>query len=122
MKAESQLRLSVVPPLLAIVVCLALTTTPWWWCGLAPVAILLWQGHSRNADYELLMLAAIRLGVVQSKTVEDFKKWVDQIPELTPQEKAEYDAHLRRVMNEPPDPNLDGPVEPEPKRKWWRWR
>ncbi len=62
LKAESQLRFAVIPPLAAIVAYLAVTITPAWWLALLPVVVLWTQGHNRNYDYESLMYGAIQLG------------------------------------------------------------
>ncbi|OHT86156.1 hypothetical protein BKG70_17225 [Mycobacteroides chelonae] len=66
LKAESQLRFAVIPPLAAIVAYLAVTITPAWCLALLPVVVLWTQGHNRNYDYdydyESLMYGAIQLG------------------------------------------------------------
>lgn len=120
LKAESQLRFAVVPPMLAIIAHLALTVTPWWWLCLIPAAILWVQGHSRNYEYETLMLGAVKLGAVSSATLDDLKQWVDAIPELTPDEQAAHDAAMRQNYNREPEPELDdGEYTPLKRTRMW---
>lgn len=81
LKAERELRLAVVPPLCAIVIFLAWNQSCWWWIALIPVAILLWQAHSKNSAFRSLMIGALGRGLARSQSVEDFRKWVEKLPE-----------------------------------------
>lgn len=87
LKAERELRLAVVPPLVAISVYLALTQSHWWLLALIPVLILLSQGHTRNLAFRSLMIGAVQLGAVRSRSVEEFRSWVENIPEHTPEQR-----------------------------------
>lgn len=79
LKAERELRLAVVPPLSAIAIFLGWNQS-WWWLALIPVGVLLWQAHSRNLDFRSLMLGAMGNGLARSRSVEEFKRWIDSIP------------------------------------------
>jgi hypothetical protein len=94
-KAERDLRLAVVPPLSAIAIFLGWNQSWWWWLALIPVGILLWQAHNRNLDFRSLMFGAFARGLVRSRSrsVEEFRRWVESISEPSPDEKAATDAH-----------------------------
>lgn len=84
LKAESQFRLSIVPPLTVITVYIALTESLWWLLIMIPISILLWQSHTRNLEYRYLMFGAIQRGVIDSESGEEFKAWVNSLhPEST---------------------------------------
>ncbi|HJT95625.1 MAG TPA: hypothetical protein VJ777_27400 [Mycobacterium sp.] len=90
LKAERELRLAVVPPLSAVSIYLACNQTPWWLFALVPVAVLLLQGHTRNLAFRSLMIGAVQLGAMRSRSVEDYKQWVREIPVHTPEEREAY--------------------------------
>lgn len=81
LKAERELRLAVVPPLFAIVIFLGWSQSCWWFIALLPVAILLWQAHSRSLAFRSLMIGALGRGLARSQSVEDFRSWVEKLPE-----------------------------------------
>lgn len=81
LKSERELRLAVVPPLAALLSFLGWNQSCWWWLGLIPVAILLWQAHSRNSAFRTLMLGALGRGLARSQSIEDFREWVEKLPE-----------------------------------------
>lgn len=79
LKAESQFRLAVVPPLIAIT-CFASWNQSWWWLLAAvPVGILAWQGYARNEEFQSLMTGAVQRGIIRSRSVDNFREWVDNI-------------------------------------------
>jgi hypothetical protein len=80
LKAERELRLAVVPPLSAIAIFFGWNQSSWWWAALIPVAILLWQGHSRNLAFRSLMSGAVERGLARSRGIEQLKSWVENLP------------------------------------------
>jgi hypothetical protein len=80
LKAESQLRFAIVPPMLAIVVYLTIAQSAWWLLGVIAVLIWAFQDRSRNAEFRSLMLGAVQRGVIQSQSVEEFRFWVSNLP------------------------------------------
>jgi hypothetical protein len=80
LKAESDLRLAVAPPLSAI--CLFLTfSDAWWWVfALIPIAMLAAQGHDRDKEFRTLMEASVIRGEIRSESVEAFSMWVSILP------------------------------------------
>jgi hypothetical protein len=80
LKAESQFRLAVVPPLTAITIAASLSQSPWWLVGLLPVFILLWQGNTRNREYRVLMYGAIERGIVKSDAFDRFRMLAGEEP------------------------------------------
>jgi hypothetical protein len=72
-KAESELRLAVVPPLGVIAVFLSYNQSCWWELALIPVVVLLWQGHTRNLRFRSLMSGAVEVSKLRSESYEDFK-------------------------------------------------
>lgn len=79
LKAESQFRLAIVPPLTAILAFVAYSVSWWWLIGLLPILIILWQSHVRNLEYRYLMFGAIERGLVISESLEEYKSWVNAI-------------------------------------------
>jgi len=93
LQAERELRLAVVPPLSAIAILLACNQSWWWWwLALIPVAVLLWQGHSRNADFRSLMTGAMERGLARSRSIDELKRWVEALPEPSSEHKADEDG------------------------------
>jgi hypothetical protein len=89
LQAERELRLAVVPPLSVIAILLACNQSRLWWLALIPVAVLLWQGHSRNEDFRSLMLGAMDRGLAVSRYIDEFKRWVEALPEPSSEQKGE---------------------------------
>jgi hypothetical protein len=81
LKAEREMRLAVVPPLCAIVIFLGCNHSPWWWFALIPVAVLLWQAHSRNSAFLSLMSGALERGLARSAAIDEFIRWVESLPD-----------------------------------------
>lgn len=92
LKAERELRLAVVPPLCVIVIFLGWNQSSWWWLALIPVAILLWQAHSRSLAFRTLMFGALERGLGHSSSVDEFKRWVEALPEPSSEQKADKDG------------------------------
>ena len=84
LKAEGELRLTVAPPLCAVAIFLGLNQSCWWWFLLVPVAVLLWQGHSRNLAYRSLMFDALGRGLAHSQSLDKFKRWIESLPPPPP--------------------------------------
>ena len=89
LQAERELRLAVVPPLLFIAVFLGWNQSCWWWWALIAVAVLLWQGHSRNLRFRSLMIDALDRGFGRSRSIEKLKGWVEGLPEPSSEQKAD---------------------------------
>ncbi len=79
LKAESQFRLAIFPPLIAIVIFAAYNLSIWWLLALIPTLILLSQSHLRNLEYRYLMFGAVERGMVKSESLDDMKKWTDSL-------------------------------------------
>ena len=52
---------------------LALSESAWWWTGIIPTAILMVQGHTRRMDFRTLTVGAVELGIVRSRSSDDYK-------------------------------------------------
>jgi hypothetical protein len=89
LKAERELRLAVVPPLCALVIFLGWNQSSWWWFALILVAVLLWQGHSRNLAFRSLMFGALERGLARSSSIDEFKRWVEALPEPSSEQQAD---------------------------------
>jgi hypothetical protein len=92
LKAERELRLAVVPPLFVVFVFLGWNQSCWWWLALIPVAVLLWQGHSRNLEFRSLMIGAVDRGLARSQSIEELKRRVEALPEPSSKQKAGQDG------------------------------
>lgn len=69
--------------------------------GIIPTAILMLQGHTRRMDFRTLMVGVVELAIVRSRSFDDYKEWVDSIPELTPAEKQLHEQRLRDQLLTP---------------------
>jgi hypothetical protein len=91
LRAESDLRLSTVPPLLALTVFLAASSSLWWLLTIPAVMVLLVQGIRKDLDSRSVIAGAIRVGKVSSRAVQNFEGGVqglarraqDEIVELS---------------------------------------
>lgn len=92
LKAERELRLAVVPPLFAIAIYLGCNQSSWFWLALFPIGVLLWQAHTRNQEFRSLMFGAVARGLARSRSVEEFKRWTESLPEADPDQKAATEA------------------------------
>jgi hypothetical protein len=52
---------------------LALSESAWWWTGIIATAILMVQGHTRRMDFRTQMVGAVELGIVRSRSFDDYK-------------------------------------------------
>jgi hypothetical protein len=77
LKAETQFRLAIVPPLVAITILVSLGSTLWWLICLVPILILLWQSQARILEYRNLMYGALERGLIESDSVEMFRKMAE---------------------------------------------
>jgi hypothetical protein len=73
-RAESELRVAVVPPLVAQAPLLAAAATPLWLVTLVPIGMLLVQGVRREDDTRRLIGSALLFGDVRSAAVEQFDR------------------------------------------------
>jgi hypothetical protein len=103
LRAEGELRLAVVPPLLALILLASTMSSLWWLCGIPAVVILLDQGARRLAESRTLIADAIGRGGVKSSAVERFREWVDLGERQFAQEvdsRAKEEAEMRRQARE----------------------
>jgi hypothetical protein len=90
LRAEGELRMAVVPPLLALTALLTLRASPWWLLLIPAVATLCLQGLQKELDSRKLIADATRIGRVGSSSVSKFSKWVDEaLPEQIDRLRAE---------------------------------
>lgn len=81
-KAESQLRFAIVPPLGAFVGYLGFVESSWWWFALIPVAVFAAQGANREDEYVSLMASAAERNMIPSQAINDVSKWVDELQDM----------------------------------------
>ncbi|WP_142270984.1 hypothetical protein [Mycobacterium sp. AT1] len=79
LKAESQFRLAICPPLAVVAVFVASTTSLLWFLSFVPILLLLWQSHTRNLEYRYLMLGAVQRNLLESESIEEFKAWANSL-------------------------------------------
>ncbi|HWM62454.1 MAG TPA: hypothetical protein VNP96_00510 [Solirubrobacterales bacterium] len=79
LRAEGELRMAVVPPLLGLMAFLAWDTSLLW-LGLTPVIVVLFvQGIQKDLDSRKSIADAIWLGRIKSSSVAKFSTWVDEV-------------------------------------------
>lgn len=78
LRAEGELRLAVVPPLIGLTFLLAFETSFWWFLLLGAIVILFRQGLERDLDSKKSIADAIRIGRVKSSGVAKFLRWVEE--------------------------------------------
>jgi hypothetical protein len=79
LRSESELRLAVVPPLLALTTVLAIKSSLWWLLALVAVSILQWQGFRRRTESRKLILDALTVGRTASPSLKQFSDWVEDL-------------------------------------------
>lgn len=82
LRGESQFRVAIIPPLIALTIFAACSVSAWWLFGFIPLVIILWQSHTRNLEYRYLMLGAVQRGHVDSDSIDEFKAWANSISEM----------------------------------------
>jgi len=79
LRAEGELRMAVVPPLIVLTAYLTLESS-FWWLFLAPLAVVLFfQGLQRELDSKKSIADAIWIGRVKSSSSSKFSQWVDDV-------------------------------------------
>lgn len=96
LRAESEFRLAVAPPLTAIIILLT-TISLYWSVGLAAVALLLAQGRRLNREANDLIVDAVVLGTISAPALETFSGAAREVIE-------------ERVTQEPRLPS-DSPID-----------
>ena len=76
LRAEGELRLSVVAPLSALLTLAVIQDSLWWLAGLPVVAVLLVNGALRNRDSRVLIAGAIARDPDKSSSLVRFRKWI----------------------------------------------
>jgi len=87
LRAEGELRVTVVPPLIALAVLLAQVGSKFWYLGVLGAVVLAWQGSARINDSRDIIQNAIQLGHAESPAM------------------LRFDSALGRVQNRYVDPN-----------------
>jgi hypothetical protein len=77
LRAEGELRVAVVPPLLALLIVLATMQSRFWLLGIPPIAVLFVQGVRRETDSRKLIADAVDSGLVESGASTKYTAWVD---------------------------------------------
>ena len=86
LKAESQFRLAIVPPLVGLVAYISSATSELYLLALVAVAVIASQAVTKNREFMLLMEAALQRGIIKSQSVSEFATWVKKLetnPEST---------------------------------------
>lgn len=86
LRAERELRLAVVPPLLAVVLFIGWNQSHWWWLMTIPLAVLLVQAHERDVAFRAVVTEGMLHEVVPSPTLSDLRATVSNAP--LPDEEA----------------------------------
>jgi len=76
-RSEGQLRLAVVPPLVALIGLLAVEVSLWWLTALLAVVALIFQGSERDLDAKKSIADAIRIGRVPSSSSANLEAGID---------------------------------------------
>lgn len=82
LKAESQLRLAVCLPLTFIIMYVSAHISSALLILLIPVIIIWFQGHRRELEFQSLMMTALEQDLARSRTLEDLKEWIDNLPTI----------------------------------------
>jgi len=89
LRAEGELRLAVVPPMISLIILLAVSNSPLWILSIPLVVLLLVQGMRREADSRKIIADAIAFGRIDSPSLKKFATWVtNSLPELL--ERAQH--------------------------------
>lgn len=80
LKAESDLRLAVAPPLFGIFLLLSIIDVAWWAIALIPVAVIAVQGYYKDREFQSLMEAAVIHGTIRSHSITALEMWVLNLP------------------------------------------
>jgi hypothetical protein len=82
LRAEGELRITVIPPLLALTI-LASLSSPLWLFALPVLAVLLSQGVQHERDSRELIANAFTQGIIKSQSVERYREWVDSLKQVS---------------------------------------
>jgi hypothetical protein len=96
LRSEGELRLTVIPPITAILILFAAQASPIWLVSCLPILILSVQGIRRQQDARRIIADAMRIGSVQSSAAARFDEWVKFIPERI----TELDARFAQREHE----------------------
>jgi hypothetical protein len=100
LRSEGELRLALVPPLLALTCVLAVTNSPLWLLAVPGIAVLLWQGVQREDEARRVIASAISFGrKVPSQSRDAFARYVGELEDRVP-EGASYDERLQKQLSE----------------------
>ena len=78
-RAEGELRMAVVPPLVALTAYLCIEGSLWWLLACPAIVVLFFQGLQRELDSKKSIADAIWMGKVESSSVSKFSQWVDKV-------------------------------------------
>lgn len=79
LRAEGELRMAVVPPLIGLTALLTCKASAWWLFLILALVTLAAQGLQKELDSRKLIADATRIGRVESSSVSKFAKWVDEV-------------------------------------------
>lgn len=79
LRAEGELRMAVVPPLIGLTAYLCLESSLWWLLVCPLIVVLFFQGLQRELDSKKSIADAIWMGRVESSSVSKFTQWVDTV-------------------------------------------
>jgi hypothetical protein len=101
LRAEGELRLAVVPPLIALTIAMSVVHNWYWIVALAPIALLLREGLIRADQSRREISDAIARGYVDSTSQADFESWVQRfvdetLPAMVAREAAVFDIVVAR--------------------------
>jgi len=90
LRAEGDLRMTVVLPLVALTILFAVLQSPFFLLALVPIYGLLVQGIRNTAEARKTIADAITYGRVPSPSVKKFDAWVETLPAMTTQRSGSH--------------------------------
>lgn len=79
LRAEGELRLAVIPPLLALTALLTISGSLWWLSTLPAIAVLFVQGVRKEVDARKGIADALSYGRIPSSSAAKFDQWVEKL-------------------------------------------
>jgi hypothetical protein len=78
LRAEGELRMAVLPPLIGLGILLGFEGSAWWLLLLPAAAVLFFQGLQRDFDSKKIIADAMRIGRVPASSSVKFSQWVEE--------------------------------------------
>ena len=79
LRAEGELRMAVVPPLVGLTAYFCIEDSRWWLLTCPLIVVLFFQGLQRELDSKKSIADAIWMGRVESSSISKFTQWVDKV-------------------------------------------